>query len=106
MARDVWSSTFGFLYAAAAAAIGLGTLWRFPYVAGANGGGLFVLLYIFFVFLLCVPLMIAEMSIGRRGPCQAPSKAVELASGSTSAPWGGWKKMVGWLKCAHPLSSA
>jgi len=100
LARDVWSSTFGFLYAAAAAAIGLGTLWRFPYVAGANGGGLFVLLYIFFVFLLCVPLMIAEMSIGRRGHASAV-KAVDSLVEHERA-WSGWK-LIGWFSVLIPF---
>ncbi len=100
MARDVWTSTFGFLYAAAAAAIGLGSLWRFPYVAGANGGGLFVLLYIFFVVVLCVPLMIAEMSIGRRGHASAVKSVDSLVEQEQS--WRGWR-LVGWLSIAIPL---
>jgi len=65
--REQWSSRLSFLYSIGAAAIGLGTLWRFPYVAGANGGGAFVILYIVFVIAICVPLMIAEMAIGKRG---------------------------------------
>lgn len=100
MGRDVWTSTLGFLYAAAAAAIGLGSLWRFPYVAGANGGGLFVILYIFFVVLLCVPLMIAEMSIGRRGHASAVKSVDSLVEYEHS--WRGWR-LVGWLSIAIPL---
>lgn len=65
--KEQWSSRLSFLYSVGAAAIGLGTLWRFPYVAGANGGGAFVILYIVFVIAICVPLMIAEMAIGKRG---------------------------------------
>lgn len=100
MARDVWTSTFAFLYAAAAAAIGLGSLWRFPYVAGANGGGLFVILYIFFVVVLCVPLMIAEMSIGRRGHASAVKSVDSLVEHEQA--WRGWR-LVGWLSIAIPF---
>lgn len=100
MSRDVWTSTFGFLYAAAAAAIGLGSLWRFPYVAGANGGGLFVLLYIVFVVLLCVPLMVAEMSIGRRGHASAVKSVDGLVEHEQT--WRGWR-LVGWLSIAIPF---
>lgn len=64
---ETWTSRLGFFYATAAAAIGLGSLWRFPYVAGANGGGAFVVLYIGMIAILCVPLMIAEMALGRFG---------------------------------------
>jgi neurotransmitter:Na+ symporter, NSS family len=85
--REVWTSNFAFLYASAAAAIGLGSLWRFPYVAGANGGGLFVLLYLLFVALLCIPLMIAEMSIGRRGHASAVHSVETLVRHENAAPF-------------------
>ena len=64
--REHWASHFGFIMAAAGSAIGLGSLWRFPYTAGDNGGGAFVLLYIAFTFLLGVPIFIGELMIGRR----------------------------------------
>ena len=63
--RGQWSSRTGFILAAAGSAIGLGNIWRFPYVAGQNGGGAFVLLYILFVFLIGLPYMFAELSLGR-----------------------------------------
>ena len=88
-AGDVWTSRAAFLYAAAAAAIGLGSLWRFPYVAGANGGGAFVLLYLFFVFALCVPLMLAEMWIGRRGHGSAVASVARVIG--DQGAWPGWK---------------
>lgn len=86
---EQWSSRLSFIYSIGAAAIGLGTLWRFPYVAGANGGGAFVILYILFVIAICVPLMIAEMAIGRRGHGSAVAsvdKAIEDAGASR-----GWR---------------
>ncbi len=64
--RGVWGSKIGFILAAAGSAIGLGNIWRFPYVTGQNGGAAFVLLYIIFVILIGLPVMVAELSIGRR----------------------------------------
>jgi len=63
--RGQWSSKMGFILAASGSAIGLGNIWRFPYVAGENGGGAFVLLYIFFVVLIGLPYMFAELALGR-----------------------------------------
>lgn len=63
--RGQWNSKIGFIMAAAGSAIGLGNIWRFPYVAGVNGGGAFVLVYIIFVFLIGLPYMFAELSLGR-----------------------------------------
>ncbi|QZE13113.1 sodium-dependent transporter [Halosquirtibacter laminarini] len=65
--RDGFSSRFGVIAAAAGSAIGLGNIWRFPYVLGENGGGAFFLLYLLFILFLGVPLMLTEMSIGRAG---------------------------------------
>ncbi len=64
--RGNWGSKFGFILAAAGSAIGLGNIWRFPYVAGENGGAAFVFIYILFVVLIGLPVMIAELSIGRK----------------------------------------
>ena len=58
-AREHWSSHIGFVLAAAGSAIGLGTLWKFPYVTGENGGGLFVLTFIFCTFFIGIPVFIA-----------------------------------------------
>lgn len=63
--RGTWSSRFGFLMAAVGSAVGLGNLWKFPYLAGENGGGAFVVVYIAFVIILGFTLVLAEMSIGR-----------------------------------------
>ena len=64
-ARGNWSSSFGFVLAAAGSAIGLGNIWRFPYTVGQYGGGAFVLLYLAFVALIGVPVLYAELSMGR-----------------------------------------
>ncbi|MCH9626212.1 MAG: hypothetical protein S4CHLAM123_14050 [Chlamydiales bacterium] len=63
--REKWGSKLGFLMATAGSAIGLGSLWKFPYVTGENGGGLFVLAYLVFTFLIGVPIFMAELMIGR-----------------------------------------
>ena len=64
--RDGFGSRFGALVALAGAAIGLGNLWRFPYLVGNNGGGAFIIIYLAFVILLLLPVMYAEFVIGRR----------------------------------------
>ena len=60
-----WSGQLGFLLAAAGSSIGLGNIWRFPYMTGTNGGGVFVLIYLLVVLLIGVPLMMAEIGLGR-----------------------------------------
>jgi NSS family neurotransmitter:Na+ symporter len=64
--RGSWTSKTGFILAAAGSAIGLGNIWRFPFTAGQNGGGAFVLIYLGFVALIGVPVLLAELSIGRK----------------------------------------
>ncbi len=62
-----FSSRWGFIFAAAGSAVGLGNIWKFPYITGANGGGAFVLIYIAAVLVIGLPLLVAEISIGRMG---------------------------------------
>lgn len=63
--REQWSSEFGFLMAAAGSAVGLGNLWKFPYMAANNGGAVFVAVYILFLLLLGIPILLSEMAVGR-----------------------------------------
>lgn len=63
--RESWGSRVGFVLAAAGSAIGLGNIWRFPYITGQNGGGAFLLIYIFFTFVVGVSLMTSEFILGR-----------------------------------------
>ena len=63
--RGQWGSKFGFIMAAAGSAVGLGNIWRFPYLTGENGGAAFVLVYILCVVLVAVPMLINEIAIGR-----------------------------------------
>lgn len=62
-----WSSSRAFILAVTGAAVGLGNIWRFPYMAGENGGSAFLLLYLFFMLVMGLPVMIAEIAIGRAG---------------------------------------
>jgi len=91
--REHWSSHLGFIMAAAGSAIGLGTLWKFPYVTGQNGGGLFVLCYIFFVFFIGIPIFIAELALGRSAQRGAVGIFTALSSHNS------WR-IAGWLGVA------
>lgn len=64
-----WSSRFVFVLAAAGSAVGLGNIWKFPYMAGENGGGAFVILYLLCIALFGIPVMMSEVLLGRRGRC-------------------------------------
>ncbi len=77
--RDSFSSRIGVIAAAAGSAIGLGNIWRFPYVAGENGGGAFLLLYIGFIILIGVPVMLSEFVIGRSTQRNAVGAFTRLA---------------------------
>ena len=63
----IWKVNWTFVLAAAGAAVGLGNIWKFPYLAGESGGGAFVIVYLLCILLLGLPIMIAEIYIGRHG---------------------------------------
>jgi|SRR5574344_68729 neurotransmitter:Na+ symporter, NSS family len=63
--REIFTSRLGFILVAAGCAIGLGNVWRFPYITGIYGGGCFVLLYLFFLLIMGIPLLIMELAVGR-----------------------------------------
>ncbi len=63
--REEWSSTLGFILASIGSAVGIGNIWRFPYIVGSNGGGAFLIPYLISVFLFGLPLMVLEFTIGR-----------------------------------------
>ncbi len=79
--RGSWGSRIGFILAAAGSAVGLGAIWKFPYVAGANGGGVFLLVYLACVFSVGVVMMLAEMLIGRSAKKSATSAYRVLGKG-------------------------
>jgi NSS family neurotransmitter:Na+ symporter len=100
-ARATWSSRLVFTLAAIGAAVGLGNIWRFPYLTGSSGGSAFVLVYIGAVCFVAVPILIAEIMLGRRGrnhPAAAVA-AVAVESGLTRGwAWvGGLGVVVAWL---------
>ena len=65
MKREKLSSRLGFILLSAGCAIGLGNIWRFPYMVGEYGGGAFVLVYLFFLIVLGLPIIVMEYSVGR-----------------------------------------
>ncbi len=65
MERESFKSRLGFILVSAGCAIGIGNVWKFPYVAGKNGGGLFVLIYLFFLAIMGIPILVLELSLGR-----------------------------------------
>jgi neurotransmitter:Na+ symporter, NSS family len=73
--KTQWSSQLGFILAAAGSAVGLGNIWKFPYMTGENGGGAFVLVYLGCIALVGVPALMTEMLVGRRGG-QSPVQSV------------------------------
>jgi neurotransmitter:Na+ symporter, NSS family len=82
---EYWSSRAGFIFAAMGSAIGLGSIWKFPYEVGTNGGGGFVFFYLLGLLLIVFPLMLVEFAIGRRGHSNAVTSiaAVALESGGS-----------------------
>ena len=92
--HGMWSSRLMFILAASGSAVGLGNIWRFPYVAGENGGGAFVLVYLGCIFLIGIPIMTSEILLGRAGR-QSPintMRSVAIASGASSR----WQ-IIGWM---------
>ncbi|MGG0845721.1 sodium-dependent transporter [Peribacillus simplex] len=82
--QDQWTSKLGFILAAAGSAIGLGAIWKLPYMTGENGGGVFFLLFILFTLLIGAPILIAEFTIGRNAQKDAISAYKYIAPGK---PW-------------------
>ncbi|MEP1606941.1 MAG: sodium-dependent transporter, partial [Marinomonas sp.] len=91
-AREGWSSRTAFILAAVGSAVGLGNMWRFPAEAGANGGGAFVLFYIFCVLLIGLPVLLSEVLIGRHGQSSAPESVRRVARESDASE--GWSVLA------------
>lgn len=92
--HGTWTSRWTFIMAATGSAVGLGNMWKFPYVAGSNGGGAFVLIYLGCILLIGVPVMMSEVLIGRNGrqsPINSMNEAVTHSN--ANALW----RSVGWL---------
>ncbi len=93
----MWSSRMTFILATIGFSVGLGNIWRFPYLAGENGGGAFVIIYIACVFLIGIPIVAAELAIGRRGgktPAATLRKIATSQNKSKAWSWVGWLAIV------------
>ena len=77
--RGLWSSRWAFFLAATGSAVGLGNIWKFPYITGENGGGAFVLVYLACILVIGIPLLMAEVMIGRRGRANPEGAFAALA---------------------------
>ncbi len=99
--RDNWTSNWGFMLAAIGGAVGLGNLWKFPYMAGENGGGAFVLLYLIAVAVIALPILVTELMVGRAGRASPPHAMEKVATqAGQSGHWrivGGMSMLVGFL---------
>jgi NSS family neurotransmitter:Na+ symporter len=94
LANQRWSSRLTFILASIGAAVGLGNIWKFPYTLGNSGGSAFVLVYLIAILLVAMPVMIAEMVIGRSARKSAPTAIRELAvNNGRSEYWG----FLGWM---------
>jgi NSS family neurotransmitter:Na+ symporter len=89
-----WSSRWAFILAATGSAVGLGNIWRFPYLTGENGGGVFVMVYLFCVLLVGLPILMAEVMLGRRGR-QSPINTMKALANdeNKSQVW----QIIGWM---------
>lgn len=89
-----WSSRLAFILAATGSAVGLGNIWRFPYETGVNGGGAFVVIYLLCIALIGLPVMIAEIMLGRRGRQSPINTMATLAREEGHSNWWGG---LGWM---------
>ncbi|MDT8282624.1 MAG: sodium-dependent transporter [Gammaproteobacteria bacterium] len=88
-----WSSRTVFILAATGSAVGLGNIWKFPYITGENGGGTFVLVYLLCIALIGLPIMMAEIMLGRRGkqsPINTMAMLAKQAQRNPAWVWLGW----------------
>jgi neurotransmitter:Na+ symporter, NSS family len=92
--HEMFSSRIGFIFAAIGAAVGLGNIWKFPYMLGVNGGAAFVLVYLVAILLIATPIMLGEMILGRRGRMSAVNSLRSIAIEIGSTPKWSW---LGWV---------
>ena len=95
--HGMWSSRLAFILAASGSAVGLGNIWRFPYLASDNGGGAFVLIYLGCIALVGLPIMAAEILMGRHGRMSPVNTLRKLTrEGGHSKGW----VVIGWIGMA------
>lgn len=96
-APERWSNRAGFILATIGSAVGLGSIWKFPYELGENGGGGFLLFYLLGLVLVVAPLLIAEFVVGRRGQADAATSVARLAAAAGANPRWRWLAWLGIL---------
>ncbi len=94
--REQWGTRFGFILAAVGSAVGLGNMWRFPYLTAENGGAAFLILYILLVALVGLPILLAEFVVGR-GSKRSPIEALVHFGGGAWKPLGVFFVVIGFL---------
>ena len=95
--RGLWSSRLAFILAATGSAVGLGNIWKFPYITGENGGGAFVLVYLLCIAAVGLPIMMAEVLVGRRGGHSPVNSMRAITSQEGLKPAWRWVAAVGVL---------
>jgi len=95
MEREKLGSRLGFILLSAGCAIGIGNVWKFPYITGANGGGIFVLIYLFFLVVLGIPVMTMEFALGRGSQKSPAALHKELEPKGTKWHLHGYACLVG-----------
>ena len=91
--RHEWSSRLTFILAAVGSAVGLGNIWKFPYITGEYGGGVFILAYLFCICLIGLPIMLSEIALGRRGKQSPVNTMLQLSQEAGANP--AWR-LLGW----------
>lgn len=103
-APETWGSRTGFILATVGSAVGVGSIWKFPYEVGANGGGAFVVVYLLGLAFVVVPLMLVELAIGRRGGGDAATALERVAVAEQRSPRWRWIGLGGALTAFVILS--
>ena len=86
---ELWSGRVGFILSTIGSAIGLGSIWKFPYEVGTNGGGAFILFYVLGLLLIVYPLLLIEFGVGRRGESDAIGSIAVVAKETGASEPGG-----------------
>lgn len=92
--HSIWKGRWTFILAATGSAVGLGNIWKFPYMTGENGGGAFVLMYLLCIAIIGIPVMMAEIMLGREGR-SSPISTMQTLAHKYGAPK--WFSLVGWM---------
>lgn len=103
--RDKWSTGFGFIMSAAGSAVGLGNIWKFPYVCGTGGGALFLAVYIFFVLVLGYPILLTELSVGRHGGSNAVDACEKIKRAGALRVASAWQALRRCLPITAPSAA-